>query len=775
MRSTLIWFALLLGCGPVRADAPVASYIFPAGGQRGKTVDVRVGGLNLHQTCAFEMLGAGVDASKQLQRTKTVWFEGPLLPLPESQQQEDYPKDMAGRVKVAADAPLGVRYWRLSTSQGATPARKFIVGDLPEIVEQEIDGDPVPRDVQLPVTINGRIFPREDVDIWSFPVKKGQTVCCEVWAARLGSPLDSRLEVRDPGDRVVAENDDFYGADSFVRFTAAADGKYQVRIHDVNFHGGQAYVYRLTLTAGPHVDRVYPLGGRRGSKVKFELTGQGLPKGPVEIALPASGPAAHAHRLTVSGTQTNPVLLDLDDLPEHLAAGPTNDPVRLPAVLNGRIGKPGEIASWNVTARKGEVYDFDLRAGRLGSPLRGVLTVSDAAGKQLARSDGAGGQTDPSLRFTAPADGTYRVRIADYFRSRGGPAFAYRLRIARPAGPGFRLRLAADAVSVNRGGLAKLRVLAQRLGGFGQPIGLQVEGLPKGVAVMGTNIPSNQGAVELTFKADKAAPVRASRLVIRGSAKVGDRSITNTATLPAPWGTPEVDSVLLAVTVPTPFKVVGKYDMRWAARGTVLERRYRIERGGFTGPIRVSIADHQARHLQGVTGPTLAVPAGVSEFSYPVFLPPWMETARTARTCVMAVGVIKDADGSEHTVSFTSVHQNEQVVVVVEPARLEVEPERQSLAVAPGKAVPLAVTVSRGKSLKGPVKLELVVPAHLRGISADAVVIPAGRSKGTLTIRFASGVKGPFNAPLVIRATITENKRPVVGEARLELTPERGK
>src|SRR5262249_55381821 len=139
--------SLCLCVEPLRADPPTASYIFPAGGQRGQTVALRVGGLNLHKSCGFEMLGPGVTATNTLQRTKTVWFGGPVLPLPDSQQQEDYPKDMAGQVTLAADAPPGLRHWRLWTAQGATPAMKFVVGDLPELVEQEIDGDPVPVEV----------------------------------------------------------------------------------------------------------------------------------------------------------------------------------------------------------------------------------------------------------------------------------------------------------------------------------------------------------------------------------------------------------------------------------------------------------------------------------------------------------------------------------------------------------------------------------------------------------------------------------------------------
>src|SRR5271170_4465134 len=116
----IAFLALLLLPTLAAANPPTASYIFPAGAQRGTKVNVRVGGLFLHEKCGFEMLGPGVNAPTHLTRAKTTWFEGPILPLPDSQRQEDYPKDMAGMIAVAADAPLGLRYWRLWTSQGAT-------------------------------------------------------------------------------------------------------------------------------------------------------------------------------------------------------------------------------------------------------------------------------------------------------------------------------------------------------------------------------------------------------------------------------------------------------------------------------------------------------------------------------------------------------------------------------------------------------------------------------------------------------------------------------
>jgi hypothetical protein len=756
------------------AEPPVASYLFPAGGRRGTTVDLHVGGLFLHKDACWELLGPGVTlASPHLGPASTLWFEGPMLQLTDSQQAEDYPKDTSAKVAIAADAALGIRRGRVWTAQGAASGLAFVVGDLPEIVEQEIDGDPVPVDVQLPVTINGRIFPRQNVDLWTFPLHKGQSVACEVCAARIGSPLDSYLEIVGPDGRVIAENDDALAADSFVRFTAAADGKYGVRIRDANGRGGPAFVYRLTLTSDPYVERVFPLGGRRGAATRFTLFGQGVPADAVEVKLPAEGPRDYAWRPPV-GDKAKPVLIDLDDLPESVEAEPNDQPAQaamatMPCVLNGRIDRPGDVDCWSFEGKKGESIALELRAQQLGSPLQGVLAVSDAQGKELVRAESSAERPDPVLTFMPPADGVYYIRVADHFRTRGGQEFAYRLRLA-PPGPGFRLQLAADVVTLPRAGQAKLKVTADRTGGFNEAMALAIDALPAGVKATNTTIAAGQNAVEIAFAADATAAVDVSRLTIRGEGKTKDgKSLVSTAVLPAPRGQPETDTVLLAVALPTPFKIVGDYEMLLAPRGSVRHRHYKIERGGYDGPIEVSLSDRQARHLQGVRGPTITVPAGVSEFDYAVDLPPWMEIGRTSRACVEGVGVVKDG-GAEHYISYSSVQQNDQIIAVVETGRLGLEVAKPSILAAHGKSIAVPVKVSRGKGLNGPVKVELVLPGHLHGVSAEAVVVPADQSAGTLTFRF-NDAPGPFNMPLTVRATLTDGGDPAVAEAKLEVVP----
>ena len=273
--------------------------------------------------------------------------------------------------------------------------------------------------------------------------------------------------------------------------------------------------------------------------------------------------------------------------------------------------------------------------------------------------------------------------------------------------------------------------------------------------------------MDLTFKADAQAKIDVSRLTIVGKTK--DRQVP--ARLPVGRGMPEQTSVLLAVALPTPFVIKGEYDMGFAARGGIHKRKYKIERNGYEGPIEVSLADRQARHLQGVEGPVIVVPAGVSEFTYAAYLPPWMETGRTCRVCVQGVGVIKEPDGSEHRVSFSSVNQNEQLVAVVGPGMLALEAERTSFRAEAGKSFAVAVKVQRGQGITGPVEIELVTPTHQQGLKAAKTTISAKDERGQLLVTCADRLNGPFNMPVIVRATLRQNGEPIVAEVKLDVQP----
>ena len=153
-------------------------------------------------------------------------------------------------------------------------------------------------------------------------------------------------------------------------------------------------------------------------------------------------------------------------------------------------------------------------------------------------------------------------------------------------------------------------------------------------------------------------------------------------------------------------------------------------------------------------------------------LPPWMEIGRTSRTCILAIGVIRDG-GVEHTVGYSSEEQNEQIIAVVETGRLGLEIDRQSLAAVPGRAATLTVRLSRGKGLTGPVKLELIRPEHMKGIHAEPRVVEADQSQATFTLHFDAEKLGPFNMPVVLRATLSGAAGPAIAETKVEIVPEK--
>jgi len=756
------------------ADTPSISYIFPAGGQRGSSVAFHVGGHYLHEVCPFEMLGPGVEATPQLHRApRTVWFEGPRIPMPYSQQSEDYPKDQAGAVTIAPDAPLGIRRFRVWTSQGGAPSMKFVVGDLPEIVEREIDGAPIPTAVKLPITINGRIFPREDVDIWTFSAQQGKTYTLEVMAARLGSGLDSRLEVLGPQGEQIAENVDGRGADSFLQFTAPVDGEYQVKIHDINFGGLQHFVYRLTIHDGPYVNHVYPLGGRRGEAVRLELDGVNLPQRELTLMLPNTDAKTLEQRLEIGDEKTNDVSLQLNDWPEQLEQEPNETPetaqeLSAPGVGNGRIDRAGDVDCWTFQSSKDEEIVFQIYAARLGARLDSVLEIQDQSGKTLVENDNlAGDQTDSKLTFKCQAEGTYTVVVRERAPRRGGVEFGYRLHVTpRTMGGDFQLHLNADTLTLNRESEGNVSLEVERTGGFNEPIELNFEGLPAEVTVSETTIPAGKNKADVKIKAEKSAKIAASRLKITGTAKIGEEQITRMASTKE---APALDHLFLVVALPTPFKILGKFETNYVARGATYFRHYSIDRGGFEGPLEVRLADRQVRHLQGITGPTVVVPPGETEFDYKIKLPPWMQPARTSRTVVVAVGVITEPDGTQHKVSYSSPTADDQIIMMVTTGELSVDVYPKTILAKPKRQAPLTIKVGRGQSLTGPVKLELVVPEHIHGVTAESVILPPEADEIAMRLEFSDNEIGPFNMPLVIRATTQKEGQPYTAECPVEI------
>src|SRR5215510_7356633 len=96
----------------------------------------------------------------------------------------------------------------VTTAKGQPLNRvRIALGAYPEIIEREPNDDlSRAQPVTLPVTINGRIGKEngdKDQDVFGFKARKGQRIVFSVMAQRLGSLLDSVIEVLDAKGAVV--------------------------------------------------------------------------------------------------------------------------------------------------------------------------------------------------------------------------------------------------------------------------------------------------------------------------------------------------------------------------------------------------------------------------------------------------------------------------------------------------------------------------------------------------------------------------------------------
>ena len=260
-----------------------------------------------------------------------------------------------------------------------------------------------------------------------------------------------------------------------------------------------------------------------------------------EKNLTVDNSAAETGVISLAGKFFNPVPFVVDDLPEGFANGQnhsveTAQAVRLPVIVNGRVGKPGEAEVFKFDGRAGQQIVAEVFARRLDSPLDSFLRLTDANGKQLAFNDdfedkGTGLNTfhaDSRLTATLPADGTYFVHLTDT-QAGGGPEFAYRLRISEPQ-PDFALRIVPSSLNLRAGMSAPVTVYALRRDGFTNAITLDLKDAPKGFSLSGARIADGQDKAQFTVKAPAQPMDKPVSLAIQGHATIAGKTVVHAAT-----------------------------------------------------------------------------------------------------------------------------------------------------------------------------------------------------------------------------------------------------
>jgi hypothetical protein len=524
---------------------PMIGSAFPLGVQRGKTTEVTIttggqGGTNVYG--AYKVIFADEGVKADIVVPDKGW------PAKDPKNPWALPgvSEVKMRVTVAADAPLGLREFRLATPRhGISSIGQLLITDGVEVNEVEPNNDAEHAQVvTLPCNIDGRIQQAEDIDCYKFKATAGQEVVFTILCARaedkihdLQEHADTIVTLTDTAGKTLAENDDYYRADPLLHYRFEKAGDYILRVRDVSYKGNPYWSYHLTMTTGPYVTSALPCAVRPGQSVDLRVAGFNLGEAKtVHLDVPANAPRGiWTTPLKFAQTLSNPIPLLVTDAPQTLVAGAqaanggksgpvnaalsgtaANNALRfaLPGGVNSVLTVPGEIDRYSFHTKAGQSWGFEVTARRLDSEMDSELKLRDNKGIVRATNDDTFGK-DSRIDWTAPDEGDYTIEIRD-LTGHAGPTYFYNL-TAQSLKPDFALKCDTDRAMIAPGNRTAWFVILDRKYGFAGEVKVEAQGLPSGVTVSPLTIPSALGQGVLVLSAAPDAKIDMSMVKIIGT------------------------------------------------------------------------------------------------------------------------------------------------------------------------------------------------------------------------------------------------------------------
>jgi hypothetical protein len=744
---------------------PSSTHIFPAGGRRGTAIAVRVGTECAPPRTRFHLSGEGVSAPELLETYSQNGGEASPRRLP-TEIPVTYPREWDSEIKIADDAPLGTVFWRLSCGQGGTASRPFVVGDLPEFVESESNSiAEQAEEISLPITINGQIFGERDVDYFRFSAAAGEVISCEVMARRLGSALDTIVELLDLQGDPVEFDEANVGDDPVLVLRAPADGEYLLRVANVTFYGSPASVYRINLTKRPFLLYAFPSSGQAATDQTISLhaldgsgdvraveTTVSLPATPSDAWQYQSNDFSGSLALAVHGS---PSITEAEDNDSRSSA----QPLSIPSTVNARFLAKTDEDWFRFQVEQNQRYMLQCQPDRLDSDCLPVITLTDADGKELASAASVESlDRIARIEWTAASDGEVLVR-ASHLRHGlgGGPEYVYRL-TARKTEPGFALRLASDNLNLVQGNEVQVDVTVQRHGGFTDAIELAVEGLPAGAVLENATIPANKNNTKIKLKVSEDVPARSFSLRLVGRAEIGGTQIEKVAVAPhlgldserVSVGPPTVDQWHVTVSHKPVFRLQCAEAYQYAHRGSIHPYLMEIVRlDGFDGEITVQRGDRQNRDMDGVEFLTTLVPGAESEFIMPIYLPETMHinVQSQSQLYTQAYAIFTDKHNQQQSVLVLSEKRN---MIRTLPPVVKLKALDEEIIASPGDAITCRLELERTTNFPGAMKLTLLEPTDGR-VRCQPTTIPAGATTASINLALNTN-QAADSIPLRFRA-----------------------
>jgi hypothetical protein len=486
-------------------------------------------------------------------------------------------------VKAEAQARGGSVPLPLETPQGRPlNLPRVAVGTDPELREHEPnDTLAAAQPLRAPTTVNGRIEKPGDADVFRFEAAQGQSLVFEVMARRLGSPLDSVIEVLDAKGAPVPRATlrpmlktsitlrDHGSQDAGIRLESWAG----ISVGDLLLIGDELMEV-AELPAGPDADVV--MRSFRGERVPLEDTsGTGHPQASpvykVERLPPGAKPPANGlpvftvvyrnddggpfyrkdSRLTFAAPATGVYYVRVADarglggplFAYRLTVAPPRpdfqllaDPANPNVPRGGRV--PLKVASRRFDGFNGPI---DVRVEGLPAGIRaepGVIAPGRDSVTLILSAE-----PDTALETPAPYSVSGQARIAGRSVTRvAGPAEPSErgeIRVVALATPPDLRIVSAEPreITIAPGEKARVKVQIERGNGFAGRVGLTVQNLPMYVSLpdVGLNgilITEQQDGREFELVADPRAEPQQVTLYVTGRVECNSMLPTDHASLP---------------------------------------------------------------------------------------------------------------------------------------------------------------------------------------------------------------------------------------------------
>lgn len=572
MNRTLLIALVLLSASRAHAQLPQIRMngIFPLGAQRGTTVDVTItSGGDLDEVNELIFSDKNISAQPKVDAAGT-------------------PVANKFTVKIAPTAKPGLSDVRARGLFGISNPRIFRIDTIPEIQETEPNNTTGQAQmVSLNTIVNCRANSAADVDTFKISVSANSPVVIRSEAAVLDSVMQPVLELFDANGRRVAHSRRRRQTDATVFYVSPVDQDLLLKVHDTVYAGSNDYGYRLSIDNRPLVDFTTPAVVQSGVESTVTLFGRHLPGGqpadrqlngfPLyrkDVTVALGGPDRQMPGIDSSATGIESLIYaGVDGNLLHFAyrsesvvpateenRGDEPQLISLPIDVAGSFSSELEQDIYSFDAKKGEQWQLDVMAARLGSsadPLLIVEQIVKAADgtetfKRLAREDtgkqNPGGNNlptltiDPAFVLNVPEDGRYQVRLQDrYAASRGNPALTYTLSIQKMA-PNFRVVIfdslpsadgkappSAGAISIRKGGTYTVPVYVYRSGGHNDNIHIAAKGMSGGITGNRVTIPAGKSSATLVLTASSDAKESTENVFFMGVSGTGEETITRAA------------------------------------------------------------------------------------------------------------------------------------------------------------------------------------------------------------------------------------------------------